>query len=236
MSYNLPRIIGHRGSPFEEPENTPASFKRALDLGAWGVELDVHLSRDGRLVVIHDQAVDRSTNGHGLVRDLTFAQLGQLDAGKGEHIPSLEEVADLVRSRGRRLLVELKAPEAAQPLLRLFQERRLLDDAFLISFWHPVIKALKEQEPRLQAGVLMVGCPADPGALARSAGVDLLVLNYAYVNQELADAVRRQGLKLVVWNIDHPEELGPYLAMDPFAICSNRPGEIIKYLTVDERR
>ncbi|MBM4273252.1 MAG: glycerophosphodiester phosphodiesterase [Deltaproteobacteria bacterium] len=238
LAENLPiKIIGHRGSPLEEPENTLRSFTRALDLGAWGVELDLHLSRDGRLVVIHDKAVERTTNGRGLVKDLTFAQLRNLDAGKGEPIPALDEVVDLAKGRGR-LLVELKAPEAAKPLLRLFQERRLFDDAYLISFWHPVVRALKEEEPRLQAGVLMVGCPADPGAVARSAGVDLLVLNYVYVNRELADAARRQGLRLIVWNIDDPRELGPYLEMNLFAICSNRPGAIIQHLkelTADER-
>jgi glycerophosphoryl diester phosphodiesterase len=200
------------------------------------VELDVHLSRDGRLVVIHDKLVECTTNGQGLVKDLTFAQLRKLDAGQGEPIPALEEVVELVRGRGGRLLVELKAPEAAKALLALFQERRLFDDAFLISFWHPVVKALKEQEPRLQAGVLMVGCPVDPGAVARSAGVDLLVMNYQYVNRELADAVHRQGRRLIVWNIDDPWELEPYLEMDLFAICSNRPGEIINYLAADERK
>lgn len=237
MPHNLPRkIIGHRGSPLEEPENTLRSFQRALDLGAWGVEMDLHLSRDGRLMVIHDKIVERTTNGQGLVKDLTFAQLRKLDAGRGESIPALEEVVDLVRRRGGRLLVELKAPEAAKPLLRLFQERRLFDDAYLVSFWHPVVKTLKEQEPRLQAGILMVGCPADPGAVARSAGVDLLVLNYIYVNRELADAAHRQGLRLIVWNIDDPQELGPYLEMNLFAICSNRPGLIIEYLAADKRR
>ncbi|MBM4293684.1 MAG: glycerophosphodiester phosphodiesterase [Deltaproteobacteria bacterium] len=231
LLHNLPiKIIGHRGSPREEPENTLRSFRRALDLGAWGVELDVRLSRDGRLVVIHDPAVDRTTNGRGMVQDLTFAQLRELDAGRGEPIPALEEVVDLVRGRGGRLLVELKAPEAAGPLLRLFQKRRLFDDACLISFWHPVVKTLKEQEPRLQAGVLMVGCPVDPGAVARAAGADFLILNYAYVNRELADAVKAAGLKLIVWNIDEVDTLKFFLEFHPDAICTNRPGEIIDYL------
>jgi glycerophosphoryl diester phosphodiesterase len=214
----------------EEPENTLRSFRRAVDLGVWGVELDVRLSRDGRLVVIHDQAVDRTTDGRGRVKDLTFAQLRELNAGRGERIPEMEEVVDLVRGRGGRLLVELKAPEAAGPLLRLFQERRLFDDAYLISFWHPVVQVLKQQEPRLQAGLLLVGCPVDPAAMARAAGADFLVLNYAYVNRELVDAVKAARLQLIVWNIDEVDTLKTFLEFHPEAICTNRPGEIIGYL------
>ena len=76
----------------------------------------------------------------------------------------------------------------------------------------------------------MVGCPADPGGLARAALADTLVLNYQYVNRELADAAHRQGLKVSIWNIDDPAILKPYLDMDLEGICSNRPGEIIDYL------
>jgi glycerophosphoryl diester phosphodiesterase len=222
-------IIGHRGAAAEEPENTLRGFQRGLDAGVAGMELDVQVTRDGRLAVIHDATVDRTTNGRGRVRDFTLAQLQKLDAGQGERIPGLEEVVDLVQGRAY-LLVELKHPEAAPALLRFCRERRLFDGVRLISFWHPVIKTLKEQEPRLQTGALMVGCPADPRDLARAAGADTLVLNYQYVNRELVDAAHRQGLNVVVWNIDAPEILKSYLEMNPDAICTNRPGEIIDFL------
>src|SRR4030042_2477172 len=149
-------IIGHRGAAAEEPENTLRGFKRALDVGAAGVELDVHLTRDGWLAVIHDETLERTTNGRGRVRDFTLAELQKLDAGQGEHIPALEEVVELVQGRGL-LLVELKKPDAAPVMLRLCRERRLFEDVLVISFWHPAIKAIKEEEPRVQTGVLMVG-------------------------------------------------------------------------------
>jgi glycerophosphoryl diester phosphodiesterase len=222
-------IIGHRGAAAEEPENTLRAFRRALDAGAAGVELDVHLTKDGRLAVIHDETVDRTTNGQGRVQDFTLAELQRLNAGLGEHIPALEEVVELVRGRGQ-LLVELKLPEAAPPLLRLCREGRLFEDVRAISFWHPAVKALKEEESRLRTGALMVGCPADPGGLARAALADTLVLNYRYVNRQLADLTRQQGLKVIVWNIDDPEGLGPYLSMNLEGICTNKPEEIINYL------
>lgn len=222
-------IIGHRGAAASEPENTLRAFRYALDAGAAAVEMDVQMTKDGRLAVIHDETVDRTTNGRGRVQDFTLAELQRLDAGLGEHIPALEEVVELVRGRGQ-LLVELKQSEAASPLLRLCREHRLFEDVRAISFWHPAIKTLKEQEPRLRTGALMVGCPADPGGLARAALTDTLVLNYRYVNRELADAAHRQGLKISVWNIDDPELLAPYLALNLEAICTNRPGEMINYL------
>jgi len=222
-------IVGHRGAPVEEPENTLRSFRRALDLGVGSIELDVHLSRDGRLVVIHDETLDRTTNGHGLVKDFTLAELQKLDAGKGEPIPTLEEVLELAIGRAH-LLVEMKEPDSAPMLLEFFRAHRAFDAAHLISFWHLAVRTLKEAEPRLQTGALMVGCPADPAGLALAARADTLVLNYRYVNRELVEAAHRQGLKVIAWNIDAPEILPSYLELNLDAICTNRPREIIHYL------
>lgn len=223
------KIMGHRGAPVDEPENTLRSFRRALAVGVAAVELDVQLTKDGRLAVIHDETLDRTTNGKGRVKDFTLSELQRLDAGRGEPVPSLEEVFDLVQGQAE-VLVELKQPEAAGALLRFFRERRAFGSATVISFWHPAVKALKEAEPRLATGVLMVGCPVDPVGLARAARADTLVLNYRYVNQELADAARSQDMRIIVWNIDDPETLAPYLAMNLYGICTNRPREIIDYL------
>ncbi len=224
-----PRIMGHRGAMGCEPENTLRAIRYALDLGVGAVEVDVHLSRDGRLVVIHDQRLERTTNGQGRVRDWTFAELRTLDAGKGEPILSLEEVAELVRGRAH-LVVELKPPEAAPALLRFFQEHELFAHAHLISFWHPAIKALKEQEPRLPTGILLVGCPVDPVGLARAALANALFLQYAYVTSELVEKVHAQGLKIFAWNIDTVDDFKPYQDMDLDGIGSNRPDILIKYL------
>ena len=115
----MAKIMGHRGAPADEPENTLRSFSRALAVGVAAVELDVQLTKDGRLAVIHDETLDRTTNGRGPVRDFTLAELKKLDAGRGEPVPSLEEVFDLVQGKAH-LVVELKQPEAAAALLRLF--------------------------------------------------------------------------------------------------------------------
>jgi glycerophosphoryl diester phosphodiesterase len=230
----MTNIMGHRGAPAYEPENTLRSFRRALAMGVGAVELDVQLTRDGRLAVIHDETLDRTTNGRGLVKDFTLAELQKLDAGKGEPVPALEEVLDLVKGRAH-LLVELKQLEAAPALLKFFRRHQAFDTAQAISFWHPAVKALKEAEPRLKTGVLLVGCPVDPVGLARAARADALVLNYRYINRELVDAARQQDIQVTVWNIDDPAILEPYLALDLYAIGTNRPQEIIHYLKTRNR-
>jgi glycerophosphoryl diester phosphodiesterase len=229
----MPKIMGHRGAPAVEPENTLRSFRRALDMGVAALELDVQLTKDGRLAVIHDETLDRTTNGRGPVQNFTLAELQHLDAGQGEPVPSLEEVFALVKGKAH-LVVELKQPEAAPALLRFFQEHQAFEFATVISFWHPAIKALKEQESRLKTGVLLVGCPADPAGLAQAARADALILQYAYVTPKLVAAAHNHGLLVYVWNIDDINTLQPYLIMNLDGIGSNRPDVLIEYLKMIE--
>jgi glycerophosphoryl diester phosphodiesterase len=222
-------IMGHRGAPAYEPENTLRSIRTALSLGVSAVEVDVQLTKDNELAVIHDSTVDRTTNGTGAVRDFTLAELKKLDAGRGEAIPSLAEVVEEVAGKAH-LIIEIKHPEAAPALLDFFQARDIFGQAHAISFWHPVVKELREKEPRLRTGVLLVGCPADPVGLARAALAEALVLHYAYVTPDLVNAARADGLQVYIWNIDDVETLKPYLAMNLDGIGSNRPDVLVEYV------
>jgi glycerophosphoryl diester phosphodiesterase len=221
--------MGHRGAPAYEPENTLRGIRTALAMGVSAVEVDVQLTKDAELAVIHDSTVDRTTNGTGAVRDFTLAELKRLDAGKGEVIPSLAEVVEEVAGKAH-LVIEVKHPEAAPALLQFFQARDIFDRAHVISFWHPVVKALKEKDSRLRTGVLLVGCPVDPAALALAALAEALVLHYAYVTPDLVHAARAAGLLVYIWNIDDVETLKPYLAMNLDGIGSNRPDVLVEYV------
>lgn len=221
--------MGHRGAPAYEPENTLRSIRAALAMGVRAVEVDVQLTKDGELAVIHDPTVDRTTNGSGPVRHFTLAELQKLDAGKGEPVPSLDQVADEVLGKAH-LVIEVKHPEAAGAVQRFFRRRPVFGEAHVISFWHPLVRELREQEPRLRTGVLFVGCPVDPVALARAALAEALVLHYAYVTPELVEAAHQAGLLVFVWNIDDVDTLQPYLTMGLDGIGSNRPDVLINYL------
>ncbi len=229
------KIMGHRGAKAYEPENTLRSIRRALAMGVQAVEIDVHLSRDGQLVVIHDATVDRTTNGHGRVADLTWEELRRLDAGLGERLPSLLEVVELVRGQAH-LFVEMKDPRALPALAAFFADLHLFGEAHVISFWHPALRELRRLEPRIAAGVLFVGCPVDPVSLAQDALAEALVLNYQYVTAELVQAARQAGLLVAVWNIDTVADLVPLLPLNLDYIGSNAPDIILNYLANVETR
>ncbi len=222
-------IMGHRGAAAYEPENTLRSIRTALAMGVAAVEIDVQLTKEGELAVIHDGTVDRTTNGKGAVRDFTLAELKRLDAGRGEAIPSLAEVVAAVAGKAH-LVIEVKHPETAPALLQFFRARDIFEETHVISFWHPVLKAMKEQEPRLRTGVLLVGCPADPVGLARAAKAEALVLHYGYVTPDLVAAAHAAHLLVFVWNIDDVETVKPYLAMNLDGIGSNRPDVLVEYV------
>src|SRR5262245_37509466 len=137
-------IFGHRGAPGypRQGENTCASFRKALQCRATGLEFDVRRCRDGRLVVIHDETINRTTNGRGRVRDLSYDELKQFDAGAGEHIPLLTDIFD--EFGGQCLLnVELKDPGIASDVKKLVLERqlekRVIVSAFAWKELHPLI-------------------------------------------------------------------------------------------------
>ena len=225
-----PLIGGHRGNPAQHPENTLRSFRSALELGCDLIECDVHLSSDGELIVIHDHSLERTTNGTGAVRDKTIAELRSLDAGQGEKLPLLEEVVELVRDRAG-LVVELKQAPLPYPGLeeKVVEDLRRLDfvdQASLISFWHPSVIALKKLEPALQCGILEVGRPVDPVALLRQSGADIYSPHYGGCDPELVELVHQAGAAVGVWTVDDTTALAWVRVCRPDSVFTNRPAEL----------
>jgi len=148
------RIYAHRGASAEQPENTLASFHRALDLGVQGIELDVHLSRDGVPVVIHDTTLDRTTDGHGEVAAFDIADLQRLDAGGGEAIPTLREVLELVSGQ-THVDIEVKAGCAADAVLDEVANHHDLA-GLMSSFDHDVLRYVHSAHPHVELWPLTV--------------------------------------------------------------------------------
>ena len=221
-------IIGHRGAAAIEPENTLLSIERAIDLGVDAVEIDVHLSKDKELVVIHDATVDRTTNGTGPVSGFTAQEIKRLDAGKGQTIPTLQEAVDLINRRVL-LLIELKEEGTEGPVVDIIKRNNLFDKACLISFFHRLVKTVKAMDSRIKTGVLFVGSPVD-ACIATQASSDTLVMKYSFVDEELVKTAHRQGIKVFIWNIDDRDLLKPYVDIGVDAIGTNDPRVLIKYL------
>jgi glycerophosphoryl diester phosphodiesterase len=229
-------VVGHRGAMGYRPENTLASYEHALALGADWIECDVHLSRDGVPVVMHDETVDRTTNGHGLVRDHTLAELERLDAGSwfgaeyaDQRVLTLQELLEFARSKDTVLDIEIKnAPlyydgiEAA--VVKALQNTRMTEQAIVISFDHRAVGKVKTLEARLATGVLYAGRPADGGlGLARLVNADALLPHYAYVTPEDTAAAHAAGLSVAPWATSDPPILKQLIAAGVDGIGTNHP-------------
>jgi glycerophosphoryl diester phosphodiesterase len=224
-------IIGHRGAAALEPENTLLSIKRAMDIGVDAVEIDVHLSKDKELVVIHDATVDRTTSGTGPVSSYTVQEIKRLDAGKGEAIPTLQEVINLIDKRVM-LIIELKEEGTERSVVDLIAKNNLFDKVCVISFWHRLVKTVKEMDNRIKTGVLLVGSPVDT-CIATHASADALVMKYTFVDREFVEIVHKTGLKVFIWNIDDRDLLKPYVGMGVDAIGTNDPRVLVEYFRKD---
>lgn len=236
-----PLVIAHRGASGYAPENTFAAFQLAVEQGADMVELDVHLSRDGEVVVIHDDRLERTTDGHGLVGAATLAELRRLDAGAwrdarfaGQRIPTLDEV--LAWARGRtRLAIEIKnGPNfyvrIEEKVAALLDRHAMLDQALVISFDHHALRRLRQIEPRITTGVLYAARPIDPVALASTSGATVLEPHWSYVTAEDVQVAHAAGLRLAAWATSDPEVLRRLIACGVDGIATDHPDVLIGLL------
>jgi len=222
-------VTGHRGAAGLEPENTLRSIQKAIDLGVDRVEIDVRVTRDGHLVVIHDETVDRTTDGHGYVKDLTFSELRSLDAGKGEKIPTLEEALRLTRGRVT-LQIELKAPEAAEPTVHLIERQKAEREVIITSFMHELLGRVHDLNPALRTGALFFDVQGDICRKALDVHSEAIHVYYRNVNSRLVDEAHRRGLKISVWNPDEVEEMKKMISLNVDVIGTNRPDLLLSLL------
>src|ERR1700694_562262 len=183
------------------------SCRSAIAVGCDMIECDVHLSSDGRLVVIHDHALERTTNGKGLVRDHTAAELRRLDAGHGERIPLLQEVVELALGKVG-LVIEIKQapiqyPGLEEKLVAMLRQLGAVAECAIVSFHHPSIRVLREMEPRLQLGILEGARPIDPARMMREAGADLYSPHWGATDPQLVKEIHSAGGAGGVWGVGH---------------------------------
>jgi glycerophosphoryl diester phosphodiesterase len=210
------------------------SFRSAIAVGCDMIECDVHLSSDGRLVVIHDHTLERTTNGSGLVRDHTAAELRKLDAGDGEKIPLLQEVIELALGKVG-LVIEIKQipplyPGLEEKLVNMLRQLGAVQECAAISFNHPVIHELRKMEPSLQLGVLEGARPIHPANILRDAGADVYSPHWGASDPQVVKEVHAAGGAVAVWPVDDEAAVAWCRYSQPDAIFSNRPREILQAL------
>ncbi|MFG2193946.1 glycerophosphodiester phosphodiesterase [Streptomyces sp. NPDC048639] len=196
--------IGHRGVMGVEPENTLRSFVRADREGMDVIELDLHLSKDGALVVMHDAEVDRTTDGSGQICDFTLDELRELDAGDGERVPVFEEVLDAVKAP---LQAEIKDVAAAQALAGVMHRRDLVDRVEVISFHDSALAEITRLVPGVRTALVASRYGTDVVDRAVAVGAGTVVLNIRRLTLEVVERARAAGLRIVGWVVNTQDHL-----------------------------
>jgi glycerophosphoryl diester phosphodiesterase len=196
--------IGHRGVMGVEPENTLRSFVAAQDAGLDLIELDLHLSKDGALVVMHDADVDRTTDGRGPIADKTLAELRALDAGRGERVPVFEEVLDAV---SKPLQAEIKDVAAARALAEVMLRRDLVSRVEVISFHDEAVAEIARLVPGVRTALVASRYGTDVVDRATAVGATSLVLNIRRLTQEIVERARKADLRIIGWVVNTQDDL-----------------------------
>ncbi|MBC7257726.1 MAG: hypothetical protein H5T65_00605 [Chloroflexi bacterium] len=247
-------VVAHRGGAALAPENTLGAFANALNIGVDMVECDVHLSKDGELVVMHDPDLARTTDGKGFIYQMNFADIRKFNAAakfKGapwpaEPVPTLGEVLDLVKGKAQ-VQIEIKVekifgryPGIEQKVVDAVKARDMVDDVIIISFDFPTIVEVKKIDPRFKTGALLSNTTLSLNAakpheqfvadVIAQTGADYIMPSSAGVSDLLVNAVHARGLKIGVWTVNSPGEMRRMAEWGVDAITTNDPIELKKVL------
>ena len=227
-------VYGHRGAGFLAPENTMASFKMAYEIGVDTIELDVHMTRDGALVVMHDHDVSRTTDGNGHLSEMILAEVNQLDAGikfgkayAGEHVPMLGEVLAWAKDR-IQLLIEIKGhPQPAAgieaAIVDAVREAGMSNQVLVKSFFHHSVQRVRSIAPEIVTGILYASDLVDPVSAAQAAGADSLRNLYSYWTKEAVSAARKAGLHVSAWGVNDVTALAHVVELGVDSFGTDRP-------------
>ena len=210
-----PELIGHRGAPRERPENTIASFLRALDLGADAIELDVHATRDGVVVVHHDFVLQGRP-----IADMTAAEVAALRVA-GEPIPTLSEVFDTLGSRAT-VYVEIKGRAIEQRVIGAIARSSTARAVPIHSFDHRAVARARALEPALTAGILLVSYLVEPAHALRAAGARDYWQEWTMIDDNLVRAIHDARGRVIAWTVNDPEEARHLAALGVDAICTDQ--------------
>ncbi len=237
------KVWAHRGASAYAPENTIAAFRMAVEMGADGVELDVHESADGKLMVIHDETVDRTSNGSGRVVDMTCQELKQLDFSNGfdkyagARIPTLREVFGLLKNTNITINIEIKCDVVVywgiwDKLLQLEQEMGMQGRILYSSFNHYVLMELRKSAPDAKIGLLYSNAMVDAWLYAQHLGAQALHPHYQVALQcpGYIEGCREAGVAINAWTVNDPEAMRKLAHENIGAIITNTPDVALREL------
>lgn len=231
---NTPWVIGHRGAMGEAPENTLASFRKAMDQQCDLIELDIHLTCDGHVVVCHDETLDRTTDRSGAIGELTLEEIRQADAGSwfdpayaGERIPLLQEVLELVPAE-IGLNIELKQSYGGRmedAVLRLLRDNERLDSVLFSSYDHKLLYRIKQKAPEARISLVYDFKPLHPVRLIHDFGLDVfsVSLYHGMVEQEDVETIHGDAKRVLVWTVNQEPAMRGMLDCGVSGIITDYP-------------
>ena len=223
-------VIAHRGFSEKYPENTMLAFRKAVELGVDFIELDVHETADGELVVIHDDTVDRTTDGKGRVKEMTYREIRELDAGRwkgaeNEKVPSLDEVLGFVAGR-TRLLIEIKDAHP-EKILKLLLKHRMESGVIMASFAVENIIRTRQTAPSVSTALISAAFPENPDILVKN-GIPIVEVEYHNLSESGMNEFAMRGVSTGVWTVDDESDMERMLNTDISFITTNRPDVLKK--------
>ena len=238
----MSKIYGHRGFSGKYPENTMLSFRKAVEAGVDGIELDVHLTKDNRLVIIHDETIDRTSDGTGWVKDMTLEELRRFDYsatyagvyGRNE-IPTLEEYFDYIKITNVITNIELKTsiydyPTIETHVIAMVREYGLEDRVILSSFNHFSILRCKEIAPEIKCGFLSEAWLIDAGAYTKAQGVECChPLQYNLIPEVVAE-MHAAGREINTFTVNEEADILRLAALGVDALIGNYPDRMVALL------
>lgn len=226
--------IGHRGAMGYEPENTLRSLRKALELDVDIIEFDVHLLKDGEVILMHDDTVDRTTNGKGFVSDMTLSEIKKLDAGKGEQVPTLQEAMDLIDGKSK-VIIEisgfLSTAQKVAEIIRYNVEQRnwRYEDIMVSSFNHPELQRFKKLLPEIKIGANTSGVPISYAQFAKEVEADFLTTENIYLaNDSFIKHAHEHGIKFYLYTLNTFEYLARYEEFGIDGVISNFPDRFLQ--------
>lgn len=239
-------LIGHRGAMGHVPENTMSSFRLAQKMGAELCECDVHLSKDKKCIVIHDESVERTTNGYGLIRDLSSNEIKKLDAGAGfskkfkkEKVPLLKELLNWAREERSlsgmpmSVVIEIKNEPVRyfgieEKVIATVKKAKMEDRVILISFDHGVVKRAKRLARNIATGILYNRPLENPVRRAREIGADAIFPRRNMVTKSLVQKAHSANLTIATWTVNKIWEMKKIIRCGVDAIATNFPDRLNK--------
>jgi len=235
-----PVIYAHRGASAQSPENTMAAFRKAIELGSGGIELDVHMTKDGEIVVIHDEVIDRTSNGTGKVKDLTFSELLRYDFGywfsqefSEEKIPTLEQVMTLLSDWDGVLNIEIKANDTGieSSVIALIDKYRMRKRVIISAFNHYILVNVKRIDDTIETGALIMETLYRPWEYAKRIGAGTIHPFYRAINQEIIGECLANGIDVNVFTVDRSEDIKMLAGAKVSGIITNVPDVALKSLS-----